>query len=426
MVGRLSTTPAPTPVFERTRARRRLRYGSGVTLLGARALAEQQRAADVARCAERLALLPVRRARLGASTLGFLRGSAPLFYAILADRPALAEGPEGDGWIAGDLHVENFGAFRVDAVQIEAAGGETVFDLNDLDDGLIAPLRLDVLRLATSALLASRRTGLDGAAAVRAITGLVEAHAAALSGAPAPPLPPAIAAHLRRASERTREQLLDRRTVWVNHARHFVRGERYLDLAPALVDEARAAFAAYVAALPPGPASPADAFVIDDIALRVADTGSLGCLRVAVLTRGRGGKHGAWIFDMKEEGRPAATLLVGDGKLPACAPAERVLAASRALLRVPPRMAGATTLAGRSMFVRRLAPQEDKLTFETLGRADVAPVLAALGSLAGAAHRRGALATPPSFDAPARAALVERAIELAALHEAAYLAYCAG
>jgi uncharacterized protein (DUF2252 family) len=396
-----------------------------VTPLGARALAERQRAADEVRCAERPALLAIRRARLAASTLGFLRGSAPLFYAILADHPALAEGPAGDGWIAGDLHVENFGAFRVDAMQIEAAGGETVFDLNDLDDGLVAPLRFDVLRLATSALIAARRAGLDGAASVRAVAALVEAHAAALAGAPLPPLPPPITAHLRRASERTREQLLDRRTEWTGGARRFVRGERYLDLAPALVDHARAAFAAYVAALPHAPGAPPEAFVIDDIALRVAGTGSLGCLRVAVLTRGRGGKHGAWIFDLKEEGLPAAAPLVGPTAATALPPGERVLAASRALLRVPPRMSGATTLAGRSMFVRRLAPQEDKLTFDALARADVPPVLTALGALAGAAHRRGAAATPPAFDAPARAALVERAVELAALHEAAYLAYCA-
>src|SRR5262245_19511099 len=43
-------------------------------------------------------------ARMRASAVGFLRGAAPLYYELCADD--IAEGPPGEGWIAGDLHVE--------------------------------------------------------------------------------------------------------------------------------------------------------------------------------------------------------------------------------------------------------------------------------------------------------------------------------
>src|SRR6266849_10841617 len=53
-----------------------------------------------------------KRKLMQASPLGFLRGSARLFFEILQDNPGLAQGPGGRGWIAGDLHLENFGAYR--------------------------------------------------------------------------------------------------------------------------------------------------------------------------------------------------------------------------------------------------------------------------------------------------------------------------
>src|SRR5580704_15955835 len=92
------------------------------------------------------ALLDRKRLRLAPAPFAFLRGSAPLFYEILAARPDLAAGPAGDGWIVGDMHLENVGAYRNDA-------DEVVFGLNDFDDATIGPLRCDVLRLSTSVLL---------------------------------------------------------------------------------------------------------------------------------------------------------------------------------------------------------------------------------------------------------------------------------
>jgi hypothetical protein len=77
------------------------------------------------------------------------------------------------------------------------------------------------------------------------------------------------------------------------------------------------------------------------------------------------------------------------------------------------------------MFVRRLSPQEDKLDLARLRAIDLEPLARHLGALLGAAHRRGATRAPkrPWSDKD-RGRLLSRAIALAGLHEAMYLAYC--
>src|SRR6202012_4353146 len=101
-----------------------------------------------------------------------------------------------------------------------------------------------------------------------------------------------------------------------------------------------------------------------------------------------------WIFDMKAEGAPSAqaqALLPA----PAEAPAERVRTATLICLKHPPRMLGTTELEGKSMFVRRLSPQEDKLDLTHM-KAEELPALARyLGALLGRVHARGAK-TPPA------------------------------
>src|SRR5262249_26764415 len=111
------------------------------------ALASRQIALDRAATAAIPALFQRKKERILGSPHAFLPGSATLFYEILPARPDLAGGPDGEGWLVGDCHLENVGAYRTDA-------DEVVFDLNDFDDATIGPWRLDVVRLTTSVLLA--------------------------------------------------------------------------------------------------------------------------------------------------------------------------------------------------------------------------------------------------------------------------------
>ncbi len=365
-------------------------------------------------------------ARMRPSPLAFLRGAAPLFYEILAARPELAHGPDCEGWLIGDLHIENFGAFVAEPSGKQPAA--PVFDLNDFDDAIVGPLRVDVLRLATSLLLAARELGANGGQALEMVTELVDAwNAHVLRARPMPPEPRPVHALIEQVRVRSRADLLDARTRVVRGRRRFVRGPRYGELPPAVEKALPAAFGAYVATLPAPRRPEPGQLEIVDAAFRIAGTGSLGVLRVAVLVTGKGGPDGGWIFDLKEQGEPSGAAF---GRAPPGPGAARVEAAMRACLARPPRLVGTTRLAGLSVLGRRLSPQDDKLDLGRIAGVDLPPLARYLGSLLGNAHRRGAEVAgvrPPkrAFTPAERATLVDNAIRLAGIHEGAYLAYCA-
>ncbi len=391
-------------------------------------LARRQIELDRERTAQFPHLLAHKTSRMVISPLALLRGSAPMFYDLLERHPMLAEGPPGTGWLVGDAHLENFGAYRaggltVAETQRSHALEGVVFDLNDFDDAFIGPWRLDVLRLMTSLVLGGREIGVDGRRALELCDALLASYVdTVFHRRKPPPVPAVVTALVEKVRQRTRRELLDARTEVVRGVRRFVRGARYEPIAPKLRTKVERAFLKYTKNLPRADRPPAEALEVLDAVFRVAGTGSLGCLRIAVLVRGKGGRDGAWVFDMKSEDSPSAECLV---RPPRLEPAERVCAAIRASLQRPPRMIGTARLRGKSMFVRRLAPQEDRIDLGKLASTDLEPLARHFGVLLGAAHKRGAERAPRKpWSAGDQAGLVTRAIALAGAHEAFYLAYC--
>ena len=384
-------------------------------------LARRQLALDRARTRRFPRTFDHKIERMRASPLAFLRGSAPLFYEILLAEPDLGHGPDGEGWIIGDAHLENFGAFVPAPAGRKLPLGE-VFDLNDFDDCMMAPLRYDLLRLGTSFLLGARELGATGGQALEMVEELLASWRLHVRKAqPLPPEPRPVRALLRQLSLRARTDLLNARTDIVRGVRRFVRGPRYGALSKKVLAALPAAFKAYAASLPEDERPAPEQLEILDAAHRIAGTGSLGVLRVAVLVAGKGGPNGSWVFDLKEQGTPSGAKV---GSVPVGTPAERVAAGLRACLTRPPRRIGTTRLVGVSMFGRRLAPQEDRLDLTRIEGVDLPALARYLGALLGRAHRRGATRLPRAVGPDRCVPLIERTIRLAGIHEATYLAYC--
>jgi uncharacterized protein (DUF2252 family) len=386
-------------------------------------LAERQLKLDQGRTARFPQLLARKLMRMSASPLAFLRGSAPLFYELLAEHPELAEGPAGEGWIVGDLHLENFGAYRPDPAGDEEEEERTLFDLNDFDDTTIGPWRFDVLRLATSVLLAGRETGASGVTSLALCDRMLEAWVGAAFAGRRPGTPPAPVSDLiEQVRSRSRRAFLDSRTRVSRGERRFVRGPRYANLAPSVASAVPAALAAYAANLAAVDRPKLSSLTVLDAAHRIAGTGSLGGLRIAALVRGKGTGDGSWIFDLKEQGTPAASVLVPP---PDLLPAVRVATGFRACIARPPRLMGTTRLKSLSMFVRKLMPQEDKLNLRRLDGEHLPGVASYLGALLGAAHARGASKKPPArWSSSDLKGIRHQAVTLAGIHEAVYLALC--
>ncbi len=386
------------------------------------ALAARQLELDRERTRRFPSLLTRKQARMSESPFAFLRGAAPLFYEILEQVPELAEGPAGEGWLAGDLHLENFGAYspaRAAGVDKRAAA----FNLNDFDEAVRGPWRIDLLRLLTSLILAGRELGVSGPVALGLGARLLESYvAAAFQGAPAPAPPSSVVTLVERVGSRSRRELLDARTVVERGKRRFVRGERYLDLPPDTFAALPAALETYVQSVVPEERPRLDQMAIVDAAHRVAGTGSLGVLRVAVLTLGKGVPDGHWIFDLKEQSAPSATGLAHASEL---SPAERVLTAFRTCVAPVPRLLGTSRLGASELLARRLTPQEDKLDLRQLKPETLGPLALYLGALVGIAHARGAADKPTLPWSPAEQRdLLRRAARMASLHEAIYLEWC--
>jgi uncharacterized protein (DUF2252 family) len=387
-------------------------------------LALRQLDLDRARTRRYPELLARKLARMSESPLAFLRGAAPLFYEILAAEPELAAGPAGSGWIQGDAHLENFGAYSPARHEGELwKKGHASFNLNDFDEATRGAWRWDVLRLATSLLLAGRELGQSGPVVLGLCEKLLDSHAAASgTDVPLPPAPPSVRRMIERVDARSGKKLLEDRTRVDSAGRHFIRGERYWD-APqdvaAAVPEALALFAERSAATG-GPKL--EQLEILDVAFRIAGTGSLGALRIAALVRGKGSEDGGWLFDLKEQSGSSVDVLSprsGTGSR-----AAEVEAAFRACVAGPPRMMGTSVLAGHEVLVRRLTPQEDKLSLRQLDASELGVLAAHLGALLGGAHRLGRSDAFTPWTESERSQLLERAIRLAGIHEAVYLELC--
>jgi hypothetical protein len=227
---------------------------------------------------------------------------------------------------------------------------------------------------------------------------------------------------LQRAARRTDEDLLAGRAPLVGGRRLFVRGERYLDLPPEVQASVPALLGGYARALGPRAPRRAADWRVEDAAWRVAGTGSLGVLRIAVLVS-RDAGAGDRLFDLKES-RPSSVHRA----YPPAAPeppgrSAAVVEAARALIADPPRLLAA--VEGPPGFVgRRLFPQEDKLA--VADGVDAPDELAReVGWRLGRAHRRGAAEPPAGAWSDAQLSeVLEQAVELAGQFEAIYLAYC--
>ncbi|MBD2868292.1 DUF2252 domain-containing protein [Paenibacillus arenilitoris] len=88
--------------------------------------------------------------KMAATPFSFFRGSAYLFYFDVSREWFAYHTPENrPTWIQGDLHFENFGAFRNET-------GALVYDVNDFDEGYLGSYLYDLLRMSASIALVCR------------------------------------------------------------------------------------------------------------------------------------------------------------------------------------------------------------------------------------------------------------------------------
>lgn len=307
---------------------------------------------------ERLAL-KWRRMRVG--PFNFLRGSCALFNERLKPTGWLRKAPAV--WACGDLHAENFGSVR-------GEGGQVCFEIDDFDEGLLAPAPWDLLHL-----LASLRLGLpDPAYADVLLPAYVEAllqGKARWLDAVSAPLP--VRGLLEAAQQRSRADFLDTRTERRGRRRRIrLDNGKALPASAAQADAVRGFFERFAASQPEP-----RAFEVIDVARRIAGTGSLGLERYIVLVRGKGSPDGNRLLDLKQARPPCTPPLLPQPRW-AADDAQRIVAVQQRLQAVHVGRLHAVQLQGRPFVLRALQPSEDRI---------------AIGPRRPAAERQGLVAT---------------------------------
>lgn len=104
---------------------------------------------------------------MAANPFAFFRGTDHLYGQSFASLGLLDPGP--DILLCGDLHLENFGAFRTES-------GEFRYDVNDFDEAIVAPCSFDLIRCTTSILLAAEQWRLTPTQASGMVLAYLEAY----------------------------------------------------------------------------------------------------------------------------------------------------------------------------------------------------------------------------------------------------------
>ena len=294
----------------------------------------------------------------------FLRGTAHLFWEDWASMGGEALDDAPLTWCCGDLHLENFGSYRGD-------NGLAYFDLNDFDEGALAPATRDTARFLTSARLAAESLGLPAHAVGELEGSFLGGYAAALATGKARWIERAVATGwignlLRSVKDRTQRQLLNERTIVRDGHRELRVDDRRTFALPVAERRRVTQGVAKFAASQPDPRF----YRVLDVVGRIAGTGSLGVPRYSVLIRGDGARDER-ILDVKSARRSALALHL-DASLADRQPSKRNHAArvtqiQRRMQAIPPALLSEMSIASKPFVVRELQPAADRLDLAAWG-----------------------------------------------------------
>ncbi len=117
-------------------------------------------------------LIRLKLKRMATSAFAFFRGACEFFARDWQELVPRGAGPSL--LVCGDLHLENFGAYRDDE-------GEFLFDINDFDESCLGPCAVDPVRCAASILLAAELWNLSPLHANRLVIAYLDEYRQALT-----------------------------------------------------------------------------------------------------------------------------------------------------------------------------------------------------------------------------------------------------
>jgi uncharacterized protein (DUF2252 family) len=306
-------------------------------------------------------ILASKYAKMRKNAFGFFRGTCHLFYRDLPPASSLHTAPIT--WICGDLHLENFGAYKGDNRQI-------YFGIDDFDEGVLAPCSWDLARLVTSIFLAVDSLALKRSAAVELARLYLSSYVTTLRAGKVGEIVEdnakgIVADLLEDLRRRNRSDFLAERTELIDGRRHLkIDDQRILEISKQKYQKVRQAIDLW-AQTQTNP----DFFKVLDVGCRVAGTGSLGLDRYLILVTGKGSPHGNYLLDFKQQRdsslQPYLSVVEPLGlsiNQPTWAnAATRVMNVQQLVQPTPPALLAVIEFNGGSYLLRELQPTQDKI-----------------------------------------------------------------
>ncbi|MCY7367986.1 MAG: DUF2252 domain-containing protein [Chamaesiphon sp.] len=290
------------------------------------------------------------------NTFVFFRGTCHLFYRDLPSDSILNVAPIV--WICGDLHLENFGAYKGDNRQI-------YFGIDDFDEGVLAPCTWDITRLLTSIYLAVDSLSFQQSDAENLVRRYLDVYTTTLSVDSIGEIIEAnvngiVAELLDDLDCRKRSDFLDQRTELIDGYRHLkIDDEKIL----AISQDRYQGVVRSIELWATSQANP-DFFEVLDVGFRVAGTGSLGLDRYLILVTGKGSPDRNYLLDFKQQLGSSLYPYVPIEQPQWKNSATRVIKIQQLVQSAPPALLAAIDFNGGSYSLRELQPTQDKITLK--------------------------------------------------------------
>ena len=299
------------------------------------------------------ALLKLKYAAMRKSSFSFYRGTCHLFYQDISkilhiDDPTKV-------WICGDLHLENFGAYKGDDRQV-------YFDINDFDEAVLAPATWELARVLVSIHAGAHDLGFSKKDATRLDNSFLDEYCRVLLGGKIKWVDEnntsgLVQQFLFKLKERKRKDFLNGRIVSGKNGLKIkidnrktmmlskIRKQKLIRFLNTWIKESELK----------------KLYQVQDTAVRIAGTGSLGVERYALLVNAKKAPHRHYLLDMKEAGSSSLSPFVKIKQPHFKNEAERIISVQNRMQAVSPAMLTTMVFSQKKFVIKELQPTQDKM-----------------------------------------------------------------
>ena len=316
----------------------------------------------------------------------FFRGTCHLYYEDLGGSKSLPAYPVS--WVCGDLHLENFGTYKGDNRLV-------YFDVNDFDEGLLAPVDWEVSRIVASIFVGFESLGIKKKEAEGMAEYFLGVYSKTLAKGKAKYLEHQTAngivrIFLEKVATRKQKELIRQRTEDGRNDSLRLRLDktRFFPIDKTLRKDLMAHLGQWMTQYP----LLKGRYQVLDACFRIAGTGSLGIKRYAFLLRNNKDPKKHLLIDMKQA-KPSSLQPYLSNPQPAWASeADRVVAIQDRMQNISPALLSTTTFGNEPYVVKELQPMADKIDFLVIRdrNKDIACVIEDMAFLTASAQLRSA------------------------------------